>query len=366
MTGTRRTVLMGWVAAVLAISATSEESTLVVEGLLDPVIVWAPNDLATQPDRQWPVLFWYPGTGGKPSVDYMRRHAGDKDWVIVGMGFRNPGRFQANEADIAAELAILREVRARLAESMRLHPGRVYVGGFSKGGWVSALFAARDPTLAGLVVMGAGILEAWPAAAASQPRRAAYIGIGEVDGNRAMSQRAARELASGKAEVTLDVWDGLGHALPPESETLRQWLRLESGATRPGGFIVDPLEDEAVDWFDRAFGRITGGDEAVALRDRYFELEKIIHMPLFSHLDPESCAAAREKLAEWAARPELAHEITAQRQFFAILGRESRDRLIATLAACREEYRRLAESAPDTRFGSAAARAAERAEQLLQ
>lgn len=365
MTGTCRRLFTGWTLAALTISAAAEESTLVVASLPDPVIVWAPDELAAQPDRQWPVLFWYPGTGGKPSVDYIRRHAGGKDWVIVGMGFRDPGRFQGDEAGIAAELAILRDVRGRLAEPMRLHPARAYVGGFSKGGWVSALFLARDPALAGALVMGAGILEAWPAAA-SQPLRAAYVGIGELDGNRAMSQRAAREFASCNAEVTLDVWDGLGHALPPESETLRQWLRLQSGAPRPKRSIVDPLEDEAIRWFDRDFGRITGEDGATALRDRYFDLEKMIHMPLFSHLDAESRAAARKKLAEWAARPELEPEIAAQRQFFAILDRESRDRLIGTLASCRDDYRRLAQSAQGTCFGAAAARAAERAAQLLK
>lgn len=345
------------------------ETTFAVASLPDPVVLWTPEDYDDQPARQWPVVYWYPGTGGRPSVDYIRRHTEGKGWIIVGMGFRDPGRGKGDEASIATEMAILRGVRERVEHEYRIRPAHSFVGGFSKGGWVSGLFLARDPTLAGALIMGAGLLAPPPGAgekAAAQPRRAAYIGIGELDGNRAMSQRAARELPLLNTVVTLDVWDGLGHTAPDRSESLRQWLRSAS-AESSGGAVIDPLRIEAVEWFDLEFVRLTSEKtDAGTLPERFFALEKLGRMPFFAALDDESRTAARDTLAEWSARPDLAPELGAQREYAAILNREGRDRQIGTLSVCREDYQRLAESAPQTVFGAAAARAEKRTSEMLK
>ncbi len=359
---------MAGVLGLQLLSATgviAEETTIAIDSLPDPVIVWTPDDFASQPDRRWPVVYWYPGTGGKPSVDFIRRHVDQRDWIVVGMGFREPGRFEGGEANVATELAILHGVRERLAAPYRLDPARQYVGGFSKGGWISGMYLTRDPTLAGALILGAGWLEPPPSAGVAGPLRAIYAGIGELDGNRAMIQRAVRESALHHIAVTLDVWAGLGHRGPDQSESLRQWLRVAGAAGQNGETSqVDPLLDEAVNWFDAAFGKLTSSKEP--LPNRYFALETLSRMPFFAILDEESRSVAAAAFKEWSARPELAPEIAAKRRFDEILDRESRDRMIGTLEICRDDYRKLAESAPGTIFGEAAARAAERADALLK
>jgi len=345
--------------------AIAEEMTIAVESLPDPVIVWTPDDFANQPDRQWPVVFWYPGTGGIPSVDFICQHVGQRDWVVVGMGFREPGRFEGNEPNVAAELAILHGVRQRLAAPYRLDPARQYVGGFSKGGWVSGMFLTRDPPLAGALILGAGWLEPPPTTSVARPRRAVYAGIGELDGNRAMIQRVVRESGLHQIAVTLDVWEGLGHRGPDQSECLQQWLRVAAAVGRKENTsVVDPLIDEAVTWFDAAFGRLTNGEEP--LPKDYFALDTLCRMPFFAILDEESRSAATKKLTKWTAHPKMALEISARRRYDEILERESRDRMIGTLEICRDDYRTLAESAPGTIFSAAAGRAAERAGALLK
>lgn len=362
-------VALGVMAAWGIDASRAGETTFTVASLPDPVVLWTPEDYDDQPARQWPVVYWYPGTGGRPSVDYIRRHTDGKGWIIVGMGFRDPGRGKGDEASIATEMAILRGVRDRVEREYRIRPARSFVGGFSKGGWVSGVFVVRDPTLAGVLIMGAGLFDPPPGAGektASRPRRLAYIGIGELDGNRAMSQRAARDLPLLNTVATLDVWDGLGHTAPDRSESLRQWLRSASAESNVGA-VIDPLRTEAVEWFDREFGRLTGEKtDAGTLPQRYFALEKLSRMPFFATLDDESRTAAKETLAEWSARPDLAAELAVQRQFFEILDRESRDRQVGTLAICREDYRRLAEAAPQTIFGAAAARAEKRTAEMLK
>ncbi len=338
------------------------ETEMVQDGLADPVIIWVPSDYETKPARQWPVVYWYPGTGGHPSVEFIRRHTGGSGWIIVGMGFSDPGRFQADEAGISGELAILDRVRERLGARLRLDPGRAFAGGFSKGGWVSGIFLARDSSLAGALILGAGLLETPPASAT--PRREAFVGIGELDGNRAMSEQAARGLRSANRCVTMDVWNGLGHTLPGSSESLRQWLRCAGSDDTRTALGIDPLVAESVEWFDDAFARLTKGTEP--LRERYFVLKQLKSMPFFSYLDEEGRSDTDETLQAWTALPVMAAEIAAEQRYLEILDRESRDRQIGTLTLCRDHYHQLATDAPATFFGAAAARAAERASAMLK
>ena len=338
------------------------ETEMIQDGLADPVIIWVPSDYDAHPARLWPVLYWYPGTGGHPSVEFIRRHTGGNGWIIVGIGFRDPGRFQADEAGISSELAILVQVRERLGTRLRLDPGRAFAGGFSKGGWVSGIFLARDPSLAGALVMGAGLLEIPPARAT--PRRESFVGIGELDGNRAMSEQAARGLRSANKIVTMDVWNGLGHTLPGSSEALRQWLRCAGRDDARTALGIDSLVAESVEWFDEVFARLTKGAEP--LRERYFALKQLKAMPFFEHLDQDARSDIDETLQAWAALPELAAEIPAEQRYLEILDRESSDRQIGTLTLCRDHYHQLATDAPATLFGAAAARAAARASALLK
>ena len=334
-------------------------------GLVAPIVVWLPKNFEAKPGAPgWPMAMWYHGTNGRPTLQPLYGHTDGNDWILVGMTYRAQGTFRGDPENIAAELALNQAVRRALGQRFPIDPKRTFVGGFSKGGWVSALLLEADPALAGGLVMGGGVMEESPRFV--HPGRSVYVGIGEVDPNRAQSQRAARAFRSPVTRVTLDVWDELGHRLPAESDSLRQWLRVEreppyrAGVTGAG---IDPLVSEAIEWFDAEMARIRRA-EAPAV-DRYFALRALAEMPFFARLDEESRAAHAKRLETLAADPGVAKERLAETAYRAILEVESRDRLLGTLVICHEDYRRLAEKFPGTRFGEAAARAAKRTRELM-
>ncbi|NIP97911.1 MAG: prolyl oligopeptidase family serine peptidase, partial [Akkermansiaceae bacterium] len=106
--------------------------------------------------RKWPAIFYYHGTGGKPTTELIRSHTGGQDWFVVGMAYRQKGSFTYSRQTLEDEWQILHATRRHLATKYNLDPKRVYVAGFSKGGWMSGFMLQRDPSLAGAIILGAG------------------------------------------------------------------------------------------------------------------------------------------------------------------------------------------------------------------
>lgn len=335
--------------------------------LEDPLLIWLPRNYSADAEGSGhPLALWYHGTNGKPVLDPLWTHSEGKDWIIVGMTYRESGTFRGEPENIAAELRINQAVRQALSEVLKIDRRREFVGGFSKGGWVSALLLQSDPTLAGGWIMGGGVMDEKPGFV--RPGRSVYVGIGEVDPNRAMSERAVRAFRDPTTRVTLDEWPELGHRLPEDSECLAQWLNVEGrlgGASSPteGPGGIAPLTGMALDWFDSEMAAIRRSGEPVA--DRYFALQRLATFPLFAYLDEESRQAHGKREKALAVDPAMDAERQAETIYRKILEVESRDRLLGTLVICHEDYRRLAESHPETHYGKAAARAVERTRGLI-
>ncbi|MBV8687446.1 MAG: alpha/beta hydrolase [Alphaproteobacteria bacterium] len=106
-----------------------------------------------------PVLVLMHGLpGNEKNLDLAQavRRAG---WTVVTFNYRgswgSPGRFSfaGNLADARAVLAFLRDPAE--AAKLGIDPKRLVVAGHSMGGWVAAMTAERDPSLAGAILISA-------------------------------------------------------------------------------------------------------------------------------------------------------------------------------------------------------------------
>lgn len=97
----------------------------------------------------------WPGNEKNLDLAQAVRRAG---WNAVTFNYRgswgSPGRFRFAQVPEDAA-AVLAQVRARATE-LRVDPRRIVLAGHSMGGWATALTAARDPALAGAVLISAG------------------------------------------------------------------------------------------------------------------------------------------------------------------------------------------------------------------
>jgi poly(3-hydroxybutyrate) depolymerase len=78
-----------------------------------------------------------------------------------------------------AEVKVLRTVRDELVKRAGLDQRRVYVAGFSKGGWVSGLLLQKERWLAGAAILGAGHM--YPLEAVPKPfghEVPIFVGVG--------------------------------------------------------------------------------------------------------------------------------------------------------------------------------------------
>jgi len=329
------------------------EQPLQTPSLKAPARVYLPEDWAA--GRKWPAIFFYTWTGGKTDIDMMRRHTGGRDFIIVGVPPRDGGAFSYTPESLQLEQKALAELRDELGREVGLDPGRVFVAGFSKGGWMSSLLLCHTPWLAGGCIMGGG----WFEHHHEPPKKFArpvyiYVGDGRLDGNYPPSLRATREFAALGARVTFDVWPATGHALPEGGATgLRQWLALIARGAQ--------THDEARAWADAEVVRIGALRDAVA---RWSELRRLANLPYSRSLGEEFAKGVGAKIAELQREPAVAAEAAQLAELEAINLRETQDMKVTTLETVGPRYEALAAKAPESPAGKLAAHDAERIRQL--
>ena len=91
-------------------------------------------------DRDWPVIFHFHGTGGDPTIDIPRLYTGGQDFILVGMEYATRDLPAPPPDYLEREWTGLLAVRDALATRVRLDLARMYVGGFSPGGWFASEF----------------------------------------------------------------------------------------------------------------------------------------------------------------------------------------------------------------------------------
>lgn len=201
-----------------------------VEGLPQPIELSLPAN--HDPAKSWPTVFFYHGTGGHPTTQMIRQHTGPKDWIVVGMGYTKPGPFTYTPENLQRELTILRRVRDELAKTKGADPKRLYVSGFSMGGWMSGMFLQAEPSLAGAAILGGGHMhEVKPKPGALPAQTPVFLGVGRNDGVYPFALKAKLFFGGLGADVRMETWEGLGHEFPKGgSPGLKEWFALRDGA----------------------------------------------------------------------------------------------------------------------------------------
>ena len=74
----------------------------------------------------------------------MHRATEGKGFILVGMTYLHKSGFEYSDGEIADSLGMLNALKKTLIKSLAVDPQRIYVGGFSKGGWHTAMLLDRD------------------------------------------------------------------------------------------------------------------------------------------------------------------------------------------------------------------------------
>ncbi len=212
---TRAALLLVLCVQLLPLAAEPRHLELGYPQLRERVEVYFPENY--DPSKKWPAVFYYHGTNGSPDTRLIRHHTKEQNWFVIGMSYVQSGKFTFTKETLEAELNIFRSTRNHLVTKYNIDPKRTYVGGFSKGGWISDLFLQADRSIAGAIILGAGHLhEATSSPARFRNGTSVFVGIGREDGNYPFGLRAItwyRGLGAG----TTDQFDGqhgvgaLGH-----------------------------------------------------------------------------------------------------------------------------------------------------------
>jgi predicted peptidase len=173
------------------------------------------------PDRRWPVIFNLHALDAEPGPWPFSALAGSQGYVIVGVEYVQRGLEGINRV---VEADNLRRVYTMVADKVSIDQSARILGGFSKGGWAASNAAERTSELwDGVVIMGSG--RSSTPSADGLKGKPLFIGIGETDGERESAAGAAVFYEQLGAEVTFEVFEGVGHTVGTDNPTLNQWLQ---------------------------------------------------------------------------------------------------------------------------------------------
>lgn len=292
------------------LTAGAAAEPLQIEGLSAPVELSLPTNY--EAGKSYPAVFFYHGMGGHPTTNMIRSQTGPKDWIVVGMAYIKAGNFTFTPENVKNEVAMMHKVRDLLVKTKGLDPKRLYISGFSMGGWMSDMMFQEDRTLAGAVIMGAGhMYEVTDKPAPYRPDTPLFLAVGRLDGNYPFSLKAKLYYGKLGATVRMETWDKQGHAFPQAgSPGLKEWFTLRNGGSPDEAALEAENEKIAklpplaqwralLEFRERPFVNVTGSKWPELLKTRITEVEK---MP---DVAPEAKAFLRH-------RQLLAEEINAK------------------------------------------------------
>jgi predicted peptidase len=203
----------------------------------DHFLVYVPSDYTEKKD--WPVIFFYHGASGQPTTWPFKQTTGGKGFIIIGMGYVEHGKGKVAEGEylnyVKRERKSVLEVKRYVSRYLKVDKKRLFITGFSKGGWhTSVMLECSAKVWAGAVIFAAGRSRNAGLITTDARKRAIlgkpiYIGAGETDQNLPAAKRAVTYYERLGAKVTFEEFKGAGHSFDPsKSEILRKWLLTNS------------------------------------------------------------------------------------------------------------------------------------------
>lgn len=322
-------------------------------GLGDEVAleVFIPKDYDST--RSWPLLYLFHGTGGRPSTKLYQRYTEGLGFILVAAPYAIPGAESLSRAGVLAEIRRISKVRRLLSEASLRLDDRTYVGGFSKGGWMSDLLATQGfDTLTGALILGAGRIPtdvgrvlAREKATPTSPL-SIYVGIGQLDANHLYSRRAATHYRQLKHQVVLEEYLGRAHR-PGEGDSpyLRQWLRIQTSEK-------ESLREDASAWWE---ARLAKSKDIASPMERLLYLEHLRAAPYADFVSEDKRAALSSMLNRASRHPSLRPEVDARQSYHSAQQAEEKFRKSSELPDLAQTFKRIHSRAPETYFGQRAA-----------
>jgi len=207
-------------------------------------VVYVPSDYTEE--KAWPVIFVYHGMSGTPTTWPFKEATKGKGFIVVGMGYVASEKGEMSKGQyinyFKKERRSILGVKRYVSKHLRVDDSRLFVTGYSKGGWhTAAMLAVSGKVWAGGVIFAAGRSRNAEVLVTEEGKKALrgkpiYIGAGETDPNLKSAKKAAVYYEHLGAKVTFEMFKGKGHSLDPsESEILQEWLILNSGVAGDPG-----------------------------------------------------------------------------------------------------------------------------------
>lgn len=201
-------------------------------------VVYVPSDYIEE--KEWPVIFVYHGMNGTPTTWPFKDATKGKGFIVVGMGYvaseKGPMRKGQYINYFKKERRSVLEAKRYVSKHLRVDDNRLFVTGYSKGGWHTAsMLEVSGKVWAGGVIFAAGRSRNAEALTTEEGKKALrgkaiYIGAGETDPNLESAKKAAAYYEYLGAKVTFEMFKGKGHSFDPSgSEILQKWLLLNGG-----------------------------------------------------------------------------------------------------------------------------------------
>ena len=313
--------------------------------------VWKPDDFDAS--KKYPAIVNYDGI---PNAVFLHEVTGGKGFILVGMAYRIKDRYNYSDTVISDELGLLDALKKNLVGTLSVDPQRIYVAGFSKGGWHTAMLLDYDRELAGGLILGGGVFTERASPLKFRKPLPIYIGCGRFDGNYVPSIGALAYFRKLGAGVTLEAWPETAHEYPEAiPEGMRQWLRIQAAQTA--------LEKEAAEWIKGRLAEIGAIENPTA---QWFAYDEFVTLPFVKNFGGEAAKVAGGRIEDLLKNPTVAAEKKWRDESRRILVRESGDRLVNTLQTASRAHHALAEKAMGTRAGAEAQRDFERTQKLLK
>ena len=315
---------MRWFFLLLVATLSAKEDfAFSLDGVEDEVLVDLPSNW--EEGQRYPALFHYHGTNQRPETKWAREHAGEEDWIVVGMPYAVRGLLQWEEGRVEPEAEVLRAVRDRLVKDAGLNKEEVYLAGFKKGGWAVSLLVQKEAWVAGAAVMGAGSLRPLENLEPTRVRnKPLFIGVGRLYKNYSYSLRAKVHFQKHGARVEMVEWRGIGSRLPKGPAVgFREWLALRLGQK------VDEAALEE-DWQELA--KLEGFEQWARVRE--FSARLFVQA---AGWEPK----VAKTLSKIEQNPEIAREVKILKESRRLLAKEIGKRSYEDLKVIADGYARI-------------------------
>ena len=332
----------------------AEELTLEVPKCSHPILISLPSNF--NPAKKHPTIFYYHGKDEAPSTKYMRKQAGDKDWIIVGMSYIKSGNYKSSDETYAVEKAAFEYVRNIMIEEHATNPSRLFVSGFSKGAFHAELLLLSNPSINGGIILDPGHRYFVPKSLSKyRYQKPIHIAVGQNDKNFLFALKSYLTHRRLGADVTLEEWPNHGRSLPKSrSESLSQWFKLRN---TPAAKIKTLANEKIATAIKKA--------DYLEFPIQWARLIEIQQMPYYSRADAEIQKALNAQLAFTKQDPVVIREagLYSKRRF--LLYQENTSTSILSLQKIAFRYKLLANSSPRSHQGKLLKNDAERLRELL-